>query len=397
MKLSSRAMKMEPSATLAVTAKAKELKRAGKPVISFGAGEPDFASPPAALEAARAAMDRGETHYTPGSGIVELREAVCGYYQERFGLSYEPTQVLVGSGAKPLVYEAFSCILDPGDEVLLFAPAWVSYVEQIRLCDGREVVIDTAGTDYIPRLEDVRRAVTDRTRAILINTPCNPTGVVYDGGLLRGLAAIAEEHDLWIIFDEIYERLTYGGKAHENLVALVPEAKERTIVINGVSKAFAMTGWRIGYALGPKAVMDKMAALQGHLTSNACSISQWASVGALQGADDDVRTMHAAFEDRRNLIVDRLSAMPHIAFAPPEGAFYAFVDVRACLGMKHDGQSLDDDVTFCSRLLEAEYVAAVPGSAFLAPGFLRFSYANAKEEIEEGMKRFHRFLEQLRP
>lgn len=395
MKLSARAMAMEASATLAVTAKAKELKRSGKPVISFGAGEPDFASPPAALEAARAAMERGETHYTAGAGIPELREAICRYYRERFGLDYDPAQALVGSGAKPLVYTAFGCILDPGDEVIVFAPAWVSYVEQIRLCGGREVVVDTAGTDFIPTMEALRKALTPRTVALLINTPCNPTGVVYGGALLKELAAFAEEHDLWIVFDEIYERLTYGTARHENIVALAPEAKERTVLINGVSKAFAMTGWRIGYALAPKPLLSKMSAFQGHLTSNACSISQWASVGAFRGAEEDVRAMHGAFEERRDLIVERLRAMPHIAFAEPEGAFYAFVDIRNCLGMKHDGLSLDDDVAFCSRLLEAEYVAAVPGSAFLAPGYVRFSYANAKEEIAEGMKRFHRFLDAL--
>ena len=395
MKLSARAMALEASATLAVTAKAKELRRAGRPVISFGAGEPDFTSPPAAFEAARDAMDRGETHYTVGSGILELREEVCRYYRERFGLDYEPSQVLVGSGAKPLVYTAFGSILDPGDEVIVFAPAWVSYVEQIRLCGGKEVAVETAETNFVPDMRALEAALSPRTKALLINSPCNPTGVVYDAPLLRELASFAEKHDLWILFDEIYERLTYGDVKHENIVAVAPQARERTILFNGVSKTFAMTGWRIGYALGPKLPLSKMSAFQSHLTSSACSISQWAALGALKGGREYVRTMHEAFDERRNFIVERLRAMPHISFVEPQGAFFVFVDARRCLGMKQDGVLLDNDITRCSRLLEAESVAAVPGSAFLAPGYLRFSYANSKEDIAEGMTRFHRFLDGL--
>ncbi len=395
MRLSARATALEPSATMAVATKAKELKRSGKPVISFGAGEPDFTSPPAVMEAARTAMNRGETHYTPGAGIPELREEVCRYYRERFGLTYEPAQVLIGAGVKPLVYEAFACLLDPGDEVVVFAPAWVSYVEQIRLCGGKEVIVDTAETNFIPRLEDVRKALSPRTVGLLINTPCNPTGVLYDADLLRGLARIAEERDLWILFDEIYERFTYGEARHENIVALVPEAADRTLLVNGVSKTFAMTGWRVGYALGPKTLLAKMGAVQGHFTSNACSISQWASVGALKEADDDVEAMRRAFRKRRDLMVERLSAMPYIRFVQPQGAFYVFVDIRACLGTSYGGKLLDSDLAFCNSLLDAEYVATVPGSPFLAPGHLRLSYANSTEEIDEGMRRLHRFLNNL--
>ncbi len=395
MKFSRRATRMQPSATLAVTGKAKALKREGKPVISFGAGEPDFPSPPSAMESARAALERGETHYTPATGIPELKERICGYYHERFGLEYASSEVLVGAGAKPIIFEALAALIDEGDEVLVFSPAWVSYVEQIRLCDGREVIVDTTKTDFVPDMEEVRKLVTPRTVGMLINTPCNPTGVLYGEKLLRQIADLALEEDLWVIFDEIYERLTYDNRKHVNILNVAPEIRDRTLLVNGVSKAFAMTGWRIGYGLGPEKLIGKMGALQGHLTSNPSSIAQWASVGALEGAEEDVRQMHRAFEERKNLIVSLLKNMPHISFADPMGAFYAFVDIRPCLGMKHDGQILEDDGTFCSRLLESEYVAAVPGSAFLAPGFVRFSYASAPSEIEEGMKRFREFLEAL--
>ncbi|PKL01821.1 MAG: pyridoxal phosphate-dependent aminotransferase, partial [Synergistetes bacterium HGW-Synergistetes-2] len=321
MYVSTRARKMEPSATLAVTAKAKSLKREGKPVISFGAGEPDFNSPPSALRYAEEAMKKGQTHYTPGTGIPELREAVCAYYKEHFGLEYKPADVVVGAGAKPLLYEALGCLLDPGDEVLVFTPAWVSYVEQIRFFDGKAVLIDTSKTDFVPRIEDVRKAVTPRTRAMIINTPNNPTGAVYDEPCLRDLGKLAVEKDITILYDEIYERLVYGNAVHQQILNLVPEAREHTIIINGVSKAFAMTGWRIGYALGPSSIMGYLGDLQGHITSNACSVAQWASVGALKEAEQDVVTMHKAFSKRRDLIVELMKEMPYISFTEPKGAF----------------------------------------------------------------------------
>jgi aspartate aminotransferase len=386
---------MEPSATLAVTAKAKSLKREGKPVISFGAGEPDFNSPPSALRFAEEAMKKGQTHYTPGTGIPELREAVCAYYKEHFGLEYKPADVVVGAGAKPLLYEALGCLLDPGDEVLVFTPAWVSYVEQIRFFDGKAVLIDTSKTDFVPRIEDVRKAVTPRTRAMIINTPNNPTGAVYDEQCLRDLGKLAVEKDITILYDEIYERLVYGNAVHHQILNLVPEAREHTIIINGVSKAFAMTGWRIGYALGPSSIMGYLGDLQGHITSNACSVAQWASVGALKEAEQDVVTMHKAFSKRRDLIVELMKEMPYISFTEPKGAFYVWFNIENALGKSWKGQSLTDDTTFCKVLLESKYVALVPGSAFMADGNVRISYSNSEEEIREGMRRFKEFLSEL--
>ena len=387
---------MEPSATLAVTGKAKALAAQGKNVISFGAGEPDFASPPSALEAAREAMVQGKTHYTASSGIPELKKAIAAYYQERFGLTYAPKQILVGAGAKPLLYEALWCLVNPGDEVLVPAPAWVSYLEQIRLFEGNPVVVETASSAYLPTLEALEKAITPRTVGLLLNSPCNPTGQVYGEDLLRGIGALAERHDLWIIWDEIYERLVYGDAHHVNPLELLPDLAPRVLLINGVSKAFAMTGWRIGYALGPEALVSKMDEFQGHLTSNACSVAQWASLGALHGAEEDVVRMHTAFAARRELMMARLRSMPYISFPEPRGAFYILVDVRSCLGRQSATRTLADDSAFCEALLEEELVAAVPGSAFLAPGHLRLSYANATEEITEGMDRLEHFLKALK-
>jgi aspartate aminotransferase len=359
MRLSDRALKLAPSATLEVVAKAKQLKREGKPVISFGAGEPDFGSPSAAVQAAFDAINRGETHYTPTSGIPELKEAVQSYYLQRFGLEYRQEEILVGAGAKPLLYEAFACLLNPGDEVLLFAPAWVSYVEQITLCDGRPVVLDTSANNFLPSLEQIESAITPRTVGILLNTPNNPTGAVYPRALLEEIAAVAERKGLWVIFDEIYERLVYGKAVHTNLLSAFPSLRNSTLLINGVSKAYAMTGWRIGYALGPKPLIEKMGGVQGHLTSNPTSIAQWASAAAIKNAEADVEFMRKAFEERRTLILEALKEMPHISVTEPQGAFYVFVDARKCIGKSYRGQVLSDDVTFCRALLDGDRKSVV--------------------------------------
>ncbi|MBP7078153.1 MAG: pyridoxal phosphate-dependent aminotransferase [Synergistaceae bacterium] len=392
MKTSVRASRMEPSATLAVVNKAKALKYEGKPVISFGAGEPDFDSPAAAASCAESAIKEGKTHYTQSNGILELREAVASYYSDRFGLDYPADQVIIGPGAKPLIYGSLASLVDPEDEVLVFSPAWVSYVEQIRLLDGRASIVDTVTTGNVPLASKVAEAVTPRTVGMLINTPNNPTGAVYGEETLREIAEIALEHDLWIINDEIYERLVYGNSTHLNIATLVPEVADRTIQINGVSKAFAMTGWRIGYALAPKWLSPKIGAIQGHLTSNACTIAQWASLGALKGAEEDVVRMRDEFARRRAIITDLLKEMPLVSFSEPQGAFYVFLNVAGALGGLFNGKKLEDDATFCEALLETEYVAAVPGTAFLAPGHIRLSYANSEAEIREGMARLKRFL-----
>lgn len=395
MKLSQRILGIKPSATLAVDAKAKELKGQGKNVISFGSGEPDFISPAAAFDYAKAAMEKGETHYTPTPGIQELREEISTYYKKRFGLDYSPGQIVVGPGAKPCIYEALAAIVDPGDEVILIAPTWVSYIEQIQLVDGKAVIVDAQDSGFIPAIEKIENVISDRTAAILLNSPSNPTGVMFDEKTIREIGKLAIKHDLWIIWDEIYERLVYGEVKHYNPVQLIPELASRTIIINGVSKAYAMTGWRIGYVIGPKELAGKINAFQSHLTSNSCSIAQWAALGAMKNSEEDVEMMLGAFKSRRDLICGLLSQMPHISFLKPEGAFYVFVDIKECFGKSYEGKVIEDDIAFCNMLLDAESVAVVPGSAFLAPGYLRVSYASSPEIITEGMARLKRFLEKL--
>lgn len=395
MKLSQRILGIKPSATFAVDAKAKELANQGKDVISFGAGEPDFISPPAAFDYAREAMDKGLTHYTPTPGIIELREEICTYYKRSFGVEYKPSQVIVGTGAKPCIYEALAAIVDPGDEVIVLAPAWVSYLEQIQLVDGKVVVVETQNNNFVPDLDAFQKAITDKTVAVILNSPSNPTGVMLDPEIIKAIGQLCIEHGLWLIWDEIYERLVYGGAKHYNAVQVLPELKSRTIVINGLSKAYAMTGWRIGYLIAPEEAASRINSFQSHLTSNPSSIAQWAGVGAMRHSEDDVTRMRDVFYERRELLCNLLREMPLITFPVPKGAFYLFVNIEQCIGKKYQGKLIEDDLSFCSILLEAELVAVVPGSAFLAPGYLRLSYACSSKVIEEGMRRLKRFLEKI--
>ena len=387
MRLSKRIQEIQPSATISISNKAKAMKAEGKPVLSFSVGEPDFNSPECASKAAIDAINRGESHYTLNPGIIELRQEVAKYYKKRFNLDYTADEVLVSSGAKPLLYEALQMLVDPGDEVILFAPAWVSYVEQIHLAGGKEVIVDTLATDLLPTRAALDKALSPKTVGILMNTPSNPSGAIYGEETLKMIADVAREKGLWIIFDEIYERLVYGGAKHVNILNVAPDLRDQTILINGASKAYAMTGWRIGYAVGPKELIKKMNTLQAHLTSNASSIAQWAALGALKDGDSVVEKMRQAFEERRGTILELVRDMPYLKVREPEGAFYIFVDIRDC--------PLPDDMKFCERLLEEKFVAAVPGTAFFAPGFVRFSYACSMDNIKEGMKRLKEFLQSL--
>ncbi len=395
MDLSKRAQNLLPSGTLAVVGKAKRLKREGKPVISFGAGEPDFSSPSSALKYATDAIENGKTHYTPATGIPELKEAIASYYRTHFDLEYDPEQIVVGAGAKPLLYEAMGCLLDEGDEVIIFAPAWVSYVEQIRLFGGKEVIVDTKDTSFVPDPVKIKKAITPRTKCMILNTPNNPTGSVYNSKLLKAIADIALENNIVLVYDEIYERLVYGDASHHEIVKVEPRVRDLTVIINGVSKAYAMTGWRIGYAIGPNEIISKMGAIQGHMTSNPCSIAQWAALGAIRHAEPDIETMRVEFSKRRDLILSLLEDMPLISFQEPRGAFYVWINVEKTFGLKYKGLEISNDSSFCSLLLDHEFVAAVPGNAFLGPGNIRVSYSNSEEEITEGMKRLSRFLKEI--
>ncbi|MDO4987854.1 MAG: pyridoxal phosphate-dependent aminotransferase, partial [Synergistes sp.] len=371
-----------------ISGRAKTMKAEGKPVLSFSMGEPDFSSAAAANEAAIAAIKRGESHYTLNTGIMDLRKEICAYYKKRFGLEYTTDEVIVASGAKALLYELLQTLADDGDEVVLFAPAWVSYAEQVQLAGAKYKIVDTIETDLLPAKERLLAAISDKTVGIILNSPSNPTGAIYPEETLKMIAEVAKEHDLWIIFDEIYERFAYSPAKHVNILNVAPEIRDRVILVNGVSKSFAMTGWRVGYGLAPKEIIAKTAALQSHLTSNACSVAQWAALGALQGADADVENMRCEFEKRRSVIISMLRDMPYVKVKEPDGAFYVFADLRDC--------PIPDDMVFCERLLNEKYVALVPGSAFFAPGFVRISYACSPEDIKEGMSRMKEFLVGLR-
>lgn len=393
MKFSDRLLRMKPSATRAMADKAAQLESEGKRIISFTVGEPDFPSPKAANDAAIEAILRGESHYTATGGSKELKQAVIAYYRERHGVTFSPKEILAGAGAKPLIYEAFGTLVNPGDEVIVPTPAWVSYVEQVDVFDGKSVLVDTTDAQFRLSLEAVERAVTPKTVAIIVNSPQNPSGVMYSREFMAGLCRLAMQRDFMVINDEIYERLTYGTR-YVNPLADAPETRDHVLTINGASKAFAMTGWRLGYAMGPAALIGKMATLQGHITSCPSSISQWAVVGGLQNAEADVEAMREEYEKRMEFVYGELSTMPHLSVTKPEGAFYFFIDVRPSYGKKSGGTAIIDDQSFCAALLD-HGVALVPGVAFLAPGFARLSYACSMDNLREGLGLMRSFLKSL--
>jgi len=394
-RLSNRILRMRPSATALMAAKAREKKRLGFDVISFATGEPDYDSPSEAITAAQKAMAEGQTHYPPTNGIMPLRSAVAEYYNERFNLQYDPAkEIIVGTGAKQLIYEALGALINPGDEVIVFSPTWVSYVEQIRLFDGIPIKVDTSESDFIPDFRKIEKITTQKTVAMIVNSPNNPTGVVYSTECLERLAHLAFKNDLIIINDEVYERLVFDQDQPPQIVKICPKVKDSVLNINGVSKAFAMTGWRIGYALGPAKLIKAISDFQGHLTSGTSSISQWASVGALQKSQKKCEEMRAGFHKRRDLIVKLLSEIGGISFLVPQGAFYVFINISSFLG-ENARPRFKDDVSFCEEFLEKKNVSLVPGTAFLSPGFVRISYSCSEEEICEGVRRFGEFLEEI--
>lgn len=386
---------MQPSATRAVAEKAKDLKDQGLPVVSLSSGVPGFRAPEVSQRYAERAMTEGKTFYTATAGTVELKRAVSDYYHDRFGLQYETDQVIVGTGAKPLIFEALGAIIDPGDEVILTAPAWVSYVEQIRFFGGKPVIVETIERTFKIDIDRVRAATSNKTVAIIINSPNNPTGLIYDQKTMKDLCSLAIEKDIYIINDEIYERIIFDGCDYRNPLCFTPEAKEHILNINGVSKTYSMTGWRIGYALGSKELVRKITALQGHLTSGACSIAQWAALGAIREADSEVDKMVSIYQNRRTIIAAELTQFPFISYIEPQGAFYFFVDIRKTIGTSSRGKIITDDITFAEVLLEQEYVTVIPGTAFLLPGYVRISFTKGEDEIRAGLKRLGKFLTAL--
>jgi aspartate aminotransferase len=396
-KLASRLDPIKPSITLAVTAKAAKLKADGIDVVSFGAGEPDFDTPDHIKDAARAALDKGVGKYTEVGGILPLRKAIAAELSAVHNVKIEPDQILVSTGAKHSLYNLFMALIDPGDEVLIPAPYWVSYPDMVMLAGGRPVILETkAADDFAVTAEQVAAACSGRTRAIVLNNPSNPTGAVYTRAQIEALAKVVVERDLLVISDDIYRQLVYGDAEYVSIASINPEVAKRTVLVDGVSKTYAMTGWRIGYTAGPLPLIKAMSKIQGQSTSNPTHISQIATLAALTGPQDCVGTMRKAFDDRRKKMVELLRAIPGVQCREPKGAFYAFPDVSAYVGKKSpEGSILDDDVQLCDWLVEVGKVAVVPGSGFGAPGFVRLSYACSMKNIEDGVGRLAKALASL--
>ncbi|MGO1346669.1 MAG: pyridoxal phosphate-dependent aminotransferase [Bifidobacterium psychraerophilum] len=389
--LSDRINIVSPSATLAVDSKAKAMKASGVDVIGFGAGEPNFPTPQAIVDAAAEACRDPRNHrYTPTAGLPELREAIAAKTLRDSGYEVDPSQIVVSNGGKQAVYESFQILLDPGDEVIIPAPFWTSYPEVVKLAGGKPVeVLSGHDQQFIPTIEQLEHARTPRTKAIILNSPSNPTGAVWDEELVRAVGQWALDHHLWVISDEIYEHLTYDG-AHTSYVgALVPEVRGQLLVLNGVAKTYAMTGWRVGWLIAPPEVAKAAGKLQGHMTSNVSNVSQRAALCAVSGGLEEVSHMRAAFDIRRKAISSALNAIPGVSCTVPQGAFYAFPNVEALLNtpLGPNASRAASSSELAALLLEEAHVAAVPGEAFGAPGCLRFSYALSDEDLIEGMRR----------
>jgi aspartate aminotransferase len=385
--------RVKPSATIAVTQKARELKASGRDVIGLGAGEPDFDTPDNVKEAAISAIRRGETKYPPVSGIAPLREAIARKFKRENNLDYRPEQTIVGTGGKQILFNAFMATLNPGDEVVIPRPYWVSYPEMVAICGGTAVYAETSiENGFKLTAAALDKAISPKTKWLVMNSPSNPSGAAYSESELKALAAVLMKHShVWVLTDDMYEHLTYGDFVFRTIAEVEPKLYERTLTMNGVSKAYAMTGWRIGYAAGPVELIKAMDMIQGQQTSGACTIAQWASVEALNGPQDFVHRNKAIFQGRRDLVVSMLNQSRGISCPSPEGAFYVYPSCAALIGKKTaSGKVIDNDESFVSALLEQEGVAVVQGSAFgLGPNF-RISYATSEALLEEACSRIQR-------
>ena len=391
--LSSIASAVQASTTMAIDAMFKQMKADGVDVIGFGAGEPDFDTPDEIKAAGIQAIEQNVTRYTPAAGTVELRQAVCDRMKANYGLDYKPGQVVVSSGAKHLVYLALRAMVNPGDEVILPAPYWVSYIELIKMVGGVPVVLTATEAEHFKLTPDkLEAAITPKTKAIMLNNPSNPTGMVYSREELEALAAVCAKADIYVISDEIYACLVYDGRKFTSFAALSDDAKERTVLINGVSKAYAMTGWRIGYACANEKIAKIMANYVSHSTGSPVAISQKASVAALTGSQEKIETMRQAFEERRNYIVERMNAIPGVSCIKPEGAFYVMMNLEQLIGKTIHGVKITNDDVFADAFLKYGLVAVVPGSGFGAPNFVRWSYATSMDNIKAGLDRLEQFL-----
>ncbi|MCX7019705.1 MAG: pyridoxal phosphate-dependent aminotransferase [bacterium] len=396
MKIANRVASLSESATLAMDAKAKQMKADGIDVVNFGAGEPDFDTPEFIKDAAKRALDAGKTKYCPASGLPELKTAIVEKFAKDNGLTYKPSQISVNIGGKHSLFNIILTIVERGGQVLIPAPYWVSYYEMARAAEGVPVIIPaTADTDFKITPDQLKAAITPRTVALILNSPSNPTGSLYTPDELAALADVLIQKDILCISDELYEKLIYDGSIHASIASLRPGMVERTIVVNGLSKAYSMTGWRLGYCAGPQPIMTAINVLQSHSTSNATTFAQWAAVEALRNGDADVEKMRQAFDERRKHIVERLRALPGVKCNLPKGAFYAFPDMSDYHGRSFGGKTIKHSMDLADYLLEEGKVSVVPGAAFGADAHQRFSYATSMDNINKGIDRVASALAKL--
>lgn len=393
--LSKKGLGIEPSITLEITAKAKAMKDSGIDVISFGAGEPDFNTPENIQQEGIRAIKEGLTRYTPASGIIELKKAVCEKLKVDNGLEYKPSNIIISSGAKHSIHNALLAILNPGDEVIYAVPFWVSYPDLVKLADGVPVLVDTIEENNFKfNVEDLNKVLTNKTKAIILNSPSNPTGAIYSGEELKAIAEWAVENNVFVISDEIYEKLVYDDNNHISIASFNEDIKKLTIVINGMSKSHAMTGWRIGYAAAHEDIVKVMSNIQSHATSNPCSISQYASVVGLTGDQGSVEDMKKHFVERRNYMVDTINTIKGLSCRKPEGAFYIMINFTQLLGKTIKGKEIKSSMDFANLLLEEGKVAVVPGIAFGDDKYVRLSYATSMDNIKKGLERIKQIVEE---
>ncbi len=395
MKISKKAQSVPASMTLEITAKVKELKSQGKSIIGFTAGEPDFNTPEYIINSAKEALDKGLTKYTPVAGMVELKDAIVKKFKRDNNLDYEPSQIVVSDGAKASLFHAIYAMVDEGDEVIIPAPFWFTYEEQVKLAGGIPVIVQTkAENGYKITPDELENAITDKTVTIIINSPSNPTGALYNEQEFMALSKVIEKHNLTVISDEIYEKLIYDGVKHVSIASISPYMKENTVVINGVSKTYAMTGWRIGYLAAPKSLASAINRVQGHSTSNACSFAQYASITALNGGEEVIEIMRKSFDERRKYMISRAKELG-LDYVKPQGAFYLFLDISKLIGKSFGGKVIDGSMSFASILTE-NGVAVIPGLPFHADNFVRLSYAVSLQDIKEGFDRIKTFISNLK-
>lgn len=393
--LAKRIQNMTPSATSELLGKVAEMRAAGEDIIAFSAGEPDQQTPQEIIEACKMALDEGRTKYAPIAGILELRREICKKLERDNGLSYAPEQICVSTGAKQAMFNAVMALCDAGDEILIPTPCWVSYVEMVKLAQGTPVLVPTKA-DFSLDIEKIKASLTEKTKAIILNTPNNPTGACYDEASLRALAELAMEHDFYIIADEIYEKLVYDGNQHISIAGFSKAVYERTITVNGFSKSHAMTGWRIGYTAAPKALCRGIVSLQGHMTSNSTTFVQYAALAALRECDASVEGMRKEFAKRRDFLFGRLCEIPGITCVKPGGAFYLMPDVSSYFGKSDGTTEIKNSADLCNYILREAKVAVVPGSAFEMPQTVRFAYTDSMGNLEKGIERFAAVLCRLR-